>query len=75
MQRTLKGNQRTPTCNKLVDHKPHKATAINRSSTLEGAKYPPASSSHVVGTKADGAAQDVNTAGEKKTTEESSKDA
>jgi hypothetical protein len=58
-----------------VDHKPHKATAINGSSTLEGAKYHLASSSHVVGIKADGAAQGMDAAREKKTIEESSNDA
>jgi hypothetical protein len=42
---------------------------------LEGAKYPLASSSHVVAIKADGAAQGVDAAGEKKNTEESSNDA
>jgi len=42
---------------------------------LDGAKYLPTSSSHVVGFQADRAAKGVDATGDKKTAEESSNDA
>jgi len=56
-------------------NEPHKATAIDRCSTLDGAKYLPTSSSHVVGFQVDRAAKGVDATRDKKTTEESSNDA
>ena len=71
-QTTKKGGTKEPTRFLVLGNEPHKAPAIDRCSTLEGAKYRPTPSSHVVGIKADGAAKGVGATGDKKTTEEPS---